>query len=416
MQVFEVLASLDFGAEVSTASYQTETGKQLLEKYQSYVMTNPVTCTLVNNFVNECKQCLYDTGVYNIYEKVCNYINDYKYSWMLATACEKIEGNDSSYNFLNKNAAKQVRKLLEMREDEVISYIKAGALKNVMYCESFRNIAKAVFKDQPIVEKMEKYTKTHPISIVEQTDNEIFFVVASNIYKINENTHEISEANANEVTNEFLQIARILESKLLSYENGTISFQDANMRIEVNEDGIVKICGDNRKGMTVDQLREHNALYVNSLMPQKRNNYANILESIAKVAENFQNICILDSVSVISTPNDLFLTIESGDNMYARSLRSNHRSQWTVNENLFETIQFIKRNTWVDLNEEYQNKIQKVIEHVEKEDMVKIQESLRQSELQSRKEKIEELIEKHKDDPVRMAVLSKAAEKLGKMM
>ena len=416
MQVFEALASLDFGAVLNSVNYQTESGKKLLEKYQSYVMTNPVTCTLVNNFINEAKQCLFDTGVYNIYEQICNYINECKYSWMLATACERIEENNSSYNFLNKNAASQVRKLLEMKEDEVVSYIKAGALKNVMYCESFRNIAKAIFKDQPIVEKMEKYTKTHPISIVEQTDDEIFFVVASNIYKINEKDHTISEANANEVTNEFLCIARILESNLVKYENDTILFEDENMKIEINENGIVKTSGNTKKEMTVAQLREHNALYVNSVMPQKKNRYAEILESLAKIAENFQNICILDSVSVISTPNDLFMTIESGDNMYARSLKSNHRSNWAINQNLYETIQYIKKQTWVDLNEEYKNKIEQLIENAEQEDMQKIQESIHQSELQARKQKIEELIEQHKNDPVRMAVLSKAAEKLGQLL
>lgn len=416
MQVFEALASLDFGAVLNSVSYQTDSGKRLLEKYQSYIMTNPVTCTLVNNFINEAKQCLFDTGVYNIYEQVCNYINDCKYSWMLATACERIEENNSSYNFLNKSAASQVRKLLEMKEDEVVPYIKAGALKNVMYCESFRNIAKAVFKDQPVVEKMEKYTKTHPISIVEQTDDEIFFEVASNIYKINEKDHTISEANASEVTNEFLQIARILESNLVKYNNGVISFEDENMKIEISESGIVKTVGENKKEMSVEQLREHNALYVNSLMPQRRNRYSEVLESLAKIAENFQNICILDSVSVISTPNDLFLTIESGENMYARSLQSNHRSNWAINQNLYETIQYIKKQTWVDLNEEYQNKIEKLLENAEQKDLEKIQESIHQSELQARKQKIEELIQLHKNDPVRMAVLSKAAAKLGQML
>lgn len=416
MQVYETLASLDFGAILSQASYQTETGKQLLEKYQSYIMTNPVNCRLVNNFLTESKKYLYDSGVNAVYQKVANVVAENHYSWLLASACESIEANDSSYNFLNRNAAEQVRKLLEMKEDDVVSYIKAGALKNVMYCESFRNIAKAIFKDQPIVEQKAQYTVTHPVSIVEKNNDDVYIVVASSIYKFNPCTNVISEAVCSEVSNDFLMMARLLESKSLQYDNGVISFSDENMTIEVSESGIIKKQGDKNVSMSIEQLREHNSLYVNSVLPQKRNRYSEILESLAKIAENFDNICVLDNVSIISTPNDLFMTIESGDNMFAKSLKSNHRSNWQVNENLYETIQFIKKNTWVDLNEEYSNKIAKVIEHVDAQEGERIQESIRQSELLARKQKIEELIEKHKEDPVRMAVLSKAAEKLGRML
>lgn len=415
MQVYEALTSLDFGAILSQSTYQTETGKQLLEKYQSYVMTNPVNCRLVNNFLTESKKYLYDSGVNAAYQKVAHLVAENHYSWLLASACEMIEENNTSYNFLNRNAAEQVRKLLEMKEEDVVSYIKAGALKNVMYCESFRNIAKAIFKDQPIVEQKAQYTVTHPVSIVEKNNEELYFVVASNIYKFNPSTHVISEAVCSEVSNDFLMMARLLESQSLKYDNGVISFNDDNMTIEVSESGIIKQLGDKNISMTVEQLREHNSLYINSVLPQKRNRYSEILESLAKIAENFDNICVLDNASIISTPNDLFMTIESGDNMFAKSLKSNHRSNWQVNENLYETIQFIKKNTWVDLNEEYSNKIAKVIEHVDEQEGERIQESIRQSELLARKQKIEELIEKHKEDPVRMAVLSKAAEKLGRM-
>ena len=416
MQVYEALANLDFGMLLAGASYQTQTGKALLEKYQSAVMSSPVTCRLVNSFLSEAKNCLYDSGVSEVYQKVGKAVSENHYSWLLATACENIEENNSSYNYLNRNAAKQVRKLLEMKEDDVVSYVKAGALKNVMYCESFREIAKAIFKDSPIVESKMKYTKTHPVSIVEKNDNNIYFVAASNIYKINTEDNTISEALSNEVSTDFLAVARLLESKNISYNSGVISFEDTNMKIEISESGIKKIRDNKETELTVEQLREQNALYVNGLLPQKRAAYVEILEGLAKIAESFDNICILDTVSLVSTANDLFLVIENGDNIYSKLLKSNHDSNWTINENAAEAVKFIKKRTWIDLSEEYKEKINNVIEKADKEEGEKIQESIRERELQARKEKIEELIEMHKDDPVKMAVLSKAAEKLGQML
>lgn len=414
MQVYEALASLDFGAILSQASYQTQTGKNLVEKYQSYVMTNAVTCGLVNSFLNEAKNCLYDSGVQKIYETVAQHVSENKYSWMLASACERIENNNSSYNYLNRNAAGQVRKLLEMKENEVVSYVKAGALKNVMYCEDFRRIAKAIYKDQPIVESFEKYQKTHPISIVEQKDGAVYFVAANGIYKINEGN--IAEAPASEVSNEFLTIARLIESNALKYENSTLTYENNNMKIEISESGIVKEKDGKKTEMTVEQFRDHNSLYVNSIIPAQRNQMGALLEGLAKIAENFSNICILDNVSIVSSKNDTFLTIECGDQMFAKSLASNHTSNWQVNENIYEAVNFIKSRINVDLTEEYQDKINGIIEKVEGEETQKIQEEVKQNELLARKKTIEELIEKHKDDPVRMAVLSKAAEKLGKLL
>lgn len=414
MQVYEALASLDFGAILSKASYQTQTGKNLVEKYQSYVMTNAVTCGLVNSFLSEAKNCLYDSGVQKIYEVVAQHVSENRYSWMLASACESIESNRSSYNYLNRNAAEQVRKLLEMKEEDVVSYVKAGALKHVMYCEAFRNIAKAIYKDQPVVESFENYSKTHPISIVENKEGVIYFAVANGIYKIYEG--KVEEALTSEVSQEFLTIARLLESNILHYENGVITYDDKNMKIEISESGIIKERNGQRTEMSVEQLREHNALYVRGLMNIQRNQVGAILEGLVKIAENFSNICILDNVSIVNSKNDTLLTIENEDQMYAKCLSTNHTSHWQICENIYEAINFIKERTHVDLTEEYQDKINSIIEKVEGEEAQRIQEEVKQNELLARKRTIEELIEKHKDDPVRMAVLSKAAEQLGQLL
>ena len=159
----KVLAELDFASILSESSAQTATGAELLRKYKSILIANESTHGLVNNFVKEASAHRYDNGVNEALEIVVDYINANKTVWALSTACESINANNSSYNYINKNAAKQVEKLLEMNEEDVVKYIKAGALKNVMFCESFRNIAKQVYKDMPMVEEAADYTAIHPV-------------------------------------------------------------------------------------------------------------------------------------------------------------------------------------------------------------------------------------------------------------
>ena len=182
-----ILVDLDFNTIIGESLAQTATGEGLLNKYKSILMANETTCSLVNNFIKEAAQHSYDNGVRYVLEQVVDYINDNKVSWQLASACESINSNNTSYNYLNRNAAKQAEKLLEMKEEDVVKYIKAGALKNVMFCEAFRSIAKSVFKNQPMIESNSEYTTIHPISIVESSADDLFFEVSGTIYKIDEN-------------------------------------------------------------------------------------------------------------------------------------------------------------------------------------------------------------------------------------
>ena len=163
----KILAGLEFASILNESAGQTQSGNDMLNKYKSFLMANNASCGLVNQFVKEAASLRFDNGVNAVLEQVSDYISSNKTSWALATACESINGNNASYNYLNRNAAKQVESLLEADEETVIKYIKAGALKNVMFCEAFRNIAKQVYADTPIVEATAEYTAVHPISLVE---------------------------------------------------------------------------------------------------------------------------------------------------------------------------------------------------------------------------------------------------------
>ena len=126
---------------------------------------------------------MYDGGIAYLVSKIAEIINENKVSWQLATACEAINANRSSYNYLNRNAAQTVEKLLEQDEENVVKYIKAGASKNVMFCESFRNIANSVYTDKQVV-VTEEYTAVKPVSYVEENEGKRYFEVMGSIFCI----------------------------------------------------------------------------------------------------------------------------------------------------------------------------------------------------------------------------------------
>lgn len=410
----KILAELNFSSVINESSAQTQTGNELLNKYKSILMANEVTCALVNNFVKEAYQVYYDSGVVETLNEVSDYIQSNKVSWALATACENINNNNKSYNYLNINAAKQVSNLLEMNEEDVIKYIKAGALKNVMFCEAFRNIAKQVYKDNPIIETNLNYTRIHPISITEKVEDGICFEVKGTIYKI-DNDKKIQEISPNEVSHEFKMISNLLESNMTSFDNHEIIIKFNKYEYHINENNKVeKISSVNntRQILTNEQLRENNKLMLNTINPKYKYNYDNILESIALICENYDNIVNMDNVSIYSTKNDEFFVIESDIDIYAKLLKSNHSSQWIVNENAIEALAFIKNKTNTTISENYNEMINKQMEQIsdkEKQDML---ESLEKQKINNIKERIELLTEKFKNDPVKLAVLSRLAHEL----
>jgi hypothetical protein len=177
----KILAEMDFASIVSQSYAQTQTGAELLNKYKAHVMSNETSCALVNGFVREASKHRYDNGVNEALTVVADYITQNKTAWALTTACESINANNSSHNYINRNAAKHVEKLLEMEENDIVKYIKAGALKNVMFCEAFRNIAKQVFKDTPELAK--KVAKGNKWGFISYSMIAILTVLASLVAK-----------------------------------------------------------------------------------------------------------------------------------------------------------------------------------------------------------------------------------------
>ena len=409
--VYSTLANMDFATILFEAQANTQTGEQLLNKYKSFLLANEVSCGLVNGFVQEAKSCLYDGGVKYVLEQVSEVINNNKISWQLASACESINRNNKSYNYLNRNAAQQVEKLLEMDESNVIKYIKAGALKNVMFCESFRQIAKQCYGSNCVVEAYEEYVSEHPVSLIESIGSVNFFEVKGKLFKIDGG--EVSEAAWNEVSHEFQMITNLLESNLAKFENDTlfINFRDTEYQItEANK--VVRLTSNDERELTNEQLREMNNLIVSTIAPRNVHHVASVLEAIALVCENFDSLAILDNTRVISTRNDKFIIIESEGNIYAESIQSTKPGKWAINESVLDAVEYIKKQTKVNISEMFTESIEKAYQERCVEEQEEIKENLKNDQIQERREKIAMLTEKFKNDPVRLAVLSQLAEDL----
>lgn len=433
-----ILAELDFASILNESKAQTATGADLLRKYQSFLITNESTHNLVNAFVKEASVHTYDNGVNEALEMVSDYINMNKTIWALSSACENINNNKSSYNYINKNAAKQVENLLEMNEDEVVKYIKAGALKSVMFCEAFRNIAKQVYKDSPMVEEAADYTAVHPVSMVENVGDGFLFEVNGTLYKMDLDKN-VQEADWKSASNTFKTVSSLLESDMCTVDENTITVEFNKSTYVISEAGkcekckagnakSIDGCGDCKpdakdtkdpeakkkvkESFTAEQLRENNRLVVMATTPRAKAQVASVLEAIALLVENYDSITNLDNVSVYSTKNDKFVIIEAGSNLYATLLQSNRHPKWTINENAVDALSFIKSKTNVSLGDKYSELVSEHIEKVSEEEKEKIEQELKESERNSYRERISALTEKFKNDPTKLAVLSQLASQL----
>ena len=78
----------------SVGDIQTTSGQSLIKKYQQYLLTNECSYGLVNGFINEAKNCMFDNAVAGVMNEVCGFINKNKYTWQLASTCEQLEGTE----------------------------------------------------------------------------------------------------------------------------------------------------------------------------------------------------------------------------------------------------------------------------------------------------------------------------------
>lgn len=412
MNTYKVLVGLDFSGKLFEAKAQTALGNELINKYRTYAVANPVMCGTVNNFLREARQLSYDSGIQMLVEAIAETLNANRYGWALASVCESIEnGGNGHSNYLQMRALEQVRPMLEMKEDEIVSYIKSGALKDVMFVESLRNIAKAIYREQPVVEYSDQYTAVHPVAMYEQKETGYYFHAAGRIFRTN--TEGIFEADRKDVSADFLMVANMIESGMAKFNEGALVMEVAGRQYKVEEKdekvNFTMKVDETVTELTVDQFRENNNYIVNAAPANQKAQRSMMLEGFAKVVENFGSIAILNNVSIISNSNDRFIVIENNGNAYAKLLQTNHTAPWEVKGDIAQVVEAVKKYTHIDITKLYEQAISGAIEDTKQKEAQQVKENLEKEAIEQRKQKIAELTEKYKNDPIRLQMLSQVA-------
>jgi hypothetical protein len=246
---------------------------------------------------------------------------------------------------------------------------------------------------------------------------------------------EIKEAKSSEVSGDFLVISRLLESNAANYDANaeTLTVDTPLATYEIfTEEECVKCKRTSKKQTQKDpegkeakdiklesitfenefQLREHNRLVVGATPMNRKNQVAELLEGIARSMEHFENFMLLDNTQIVESKNDKFVIIENAENAFAYLIASNHNTGWKLNTTIVEALNFIKKHTNLNLNKDYKANIDEQIKKTEEEKAQQIAEDIKKGELTARKQKIEMLTEKFKDDPAALAVLAKVAQAL----
>lgn len=418
MNTYKVLAGMDFSGKLFEAKAQTALGNELINKYRTFVVANPATCGTINAFLREARQISYDSGVQALIEALAEPINANRYGWALASVCESIENGGNGYrNYLQLRAVEQVKPMLEMKEEEIVSYIKSGALKDVMYVESFRNIARSVYREQPVVEYCDQYTSVHPIAVYESKETGYYFHAAGRIFRTND--QGIFEADRKDVSADFLTVANMIESGMVKYNDGAITMECAGRLYSVEEKDDKITCtmklDENVTELSVDQLRENNNYVVNAAPTNQKAQRAMMLEGFAKIVENMDKIAILNNVSIIFNNNDRFIVIENNGNAYAKMLNTNHTAPWEVKGDIAQVVEAVKKYTHIDITKLYENSIVGAVAAAKEKEGQQVKENLEKEAMEARKKKIAELTEKYKDDPTRLAMLSQIAAELNEL-
>lgn len=416
-----LLKNLDFATKLNSTEAITEAGKELLKTYRAYMYTNAPTCGIVNGFVLEASKCSFDTGLNNILESVKEYINENNISWKLASACESIESNNSQYNYINKIGVEQVHKLLEMNEADIVSYIKAGVLKNIQYIPEFRAVCKEVYRTQVNEVQAPNYTVNTPVSYVYLNENkEQYFTVLGKVFKIAED--KVSESVCDDV--KFTRINKLLES--FKYDGKDLFIEaygshNDKLKFTINEEGLTFT--RTGLGKDINEKFDNNISFqeycdtISKIMNMNEKlTFMNLTGVISEVFEAYENIVSLDHVKVLTTNNNTICAIiEAKDNVdlyvYRNVKNGNGNYQYDY---MVEALNQVIKLSGIDLKALYEERINEDMKKLDPQAQ-EIKEQLeanKEAQYEIRKKKIAMLAEQYKNDPVKIALLNKVAKDL----
>ena len=357
----KLMKDLHFAEKINSTQAISEAGKEMLNNYRAYVYSNAPTCAVVNAFVSEAQKYSFDAGVSTILESVKNFINENKISWKLASACESINNNNSTFNYINKIGVQQVEKLLEMNENDVVSYIKAGSLKSFQYIPEFRQICKEVYKQNITETKAPNFTVSNPLSFVLVNEDSQYINVLGKTFKIADN--KIEEASCDDKT--FNDVNKLLEGFSRDGENLVAAFKSAHgdvLTFTLNENGLELTNNRetiNEKFDNATKFMEYANMVSRTMNVNEKMQFMTLSNNIAKVLENMDNIVLLDCVKVVESSDGTVCAIsEAEDNVNLTVFRSYKYGTSTKNfDFVAEALNNVVKLTGIDLTSMYEDRI-----------------------------------------------------------
>lgn len=415
----KLLNGLDFATKISEAKAASSAGQDFLNNYKSYLFNNPSSCSLVNSFVSEAANYSYDAGLVKVLEAVNEYIRENRISWQLASACENIANNPSPYSYIAKTGIEQVQKLLEQNETNVVSYIKAGALKGVQYVPEFRNICKEVYKQQITEAHHVNYDITTPISyvLVDENSNQYFRIGHQDFCVTESTVSTINQVN----DDRYNRINNMLESFVKDGDNIYFEYKSPRsqmIRYTFVDEGLKVNIGQFEKTFSnpTDYMEEMNIR--SKIMPtMEKMQFMNICNNINTIFENIDNVVELDCAKLIKT-NDGFVgaVVEGKDNVNLTIFHSAVTGSSSNNYNyMAEALKNVTKITGLDLSPMFEARIKKDCDKIpdkEQEDIKQSVKDAKDAQFSVRKHKIAKLAEAYKNDPVKIALLNQIAKDL----
>jgi hypothetical protein len=353
-----------------------------------------------------------------ILESVLKFVNENNISWKLASACESVSNNNSSYNYIAKLGVKQVEKLLEMNESEVVQYIKGGCLKNVQYIPEFRNVCKEVFNSTITETHATTYKVSTPLSYVVIDENAQYFNVLGTTYKISEGNVEVSTLE----NHTFNRINALLPN-FTQLDEGLAYEYKANYTAEpykfvITESEIKFSKGNiNETFNSGANFRQYADAFSRQLYMTEKFNFINTCNSIAEVFEAMENVVLVDCAKVMECADSTVLSIVEADNsVNVNVARSINAGKSCNNFALMtEALAQVEKVTGNDIKSLYETRINEEMKNADPEGYQKIQEELaaaKDAQMSDRRKKISMLAEQFKNDPVKIALLNNVAKEL----
>lgn len=412
----KLIKDLNFAQKLNDVKAVTESGEECLKNYRSYCFNHAATCGLVNNFIKEAQNYSYDSGVMSILESVLNFVNENNISWKLATSCEALSANNSQYGFIARSGVEKVEKLLEMNEADVVSYIKAGVLRDVQFIPEFRGICKEVYGKQINETKSNvSYRVSSPVSyaIVDENKNQTVNINGC-IYKINESNVEMLDKCDNErfnrINSHIAGMKVVDESLVYTYRPTYLANEN---KFIVKENAIEFTNGKvNESFADANKFREYADTLSRTMNITEARQFMAVSNAVAEVFEAMDSIVYVDQAKMFNCANGATVTvIESANNINVTLFNSyGNINETRKYDRMNDAVTEMKKNYNIDVLDEFASRIN---EDSKKESKEAIAEH--KDEIAMRRLKIAELCEQHKNDPIKLAILEKLNLELNEM-